>query len=194
VLVYKKKNMDDKIDKNLDDSQLIAQYINGDKKSLEVLIKKYLNPIYGFVYKNVGDKPAAEDITQEVFIKVWKNIKKFDQKRDFKPWIFQIAKNTSIDYLRKKKTIPFSRFENEKGQNVLLENIAPESQNIVELLNNKRVVQLALETLSAEDKNIINLRHTDGMSFKEISETLEKSINTVKSRYRRIIANLKKVV
>ena len=194
MLVYKKKNMDDKIDKNLDDSQLIAQYINGDKKSLEVLIKKYLNPIYGFVYKNVGDKPAAEDITQEVFIKVWKNIKKFDQKRDFKPWIFQIAKNTSIDYLRKKKTIPFSRFENEKGQNVLLENIAPESQNIVELLNNKRVVQLALETLSAEDKNIINLRHTDGMSFKEISETLEKSINTVKSRYRRIIANLKKVV
>jgi RNA polymerase sigma-70 factor (ECF subfamily) len=186
--------MDDKIDKNLDDSQLIAQYINGDKKSLEVLIKKYLNPIYGFVYKNVGDKPAAEDITQEVFIKVWKNIKKFDQKREFKPWIFQIAKNTSIDYLRKKKTIPFSRFENEKGQNVLLENIAPESQNIVELLNNKRVVQLALETLSAEDKNIINLRHTDGMSFKEISETLEKSINTVKSRYRRIIANLKKVV
>lgn len=194
MLVYKKKNMDDKIDKNLDDSQLIAQYINGDKKSLEVLIKKYLNPIYGFVYKNVGDKPAAEDITQEVFIKVWKNIKKFDQKREFKPWIFQIAKNTSIDYLRKKKTIPFSRFENEKGQNVLLENIAPESQNIVELLNNKRVVQLALETLSAEDKNIINLRHTDGMSFKEISETLEKSINTVKSRYRRIIANLKKVV
>ena len=52
----------------------------------------------------------------------WKNIKKFDQNKNFKPWIFQIAKNTSIDYLRRKKSIPFSRFENEKGQNLLVEN------------------------------------------------------------------------
>ena len=69
------------------------------------------------VYKNVGNQSEAEDITQEVFVKIWKNIKKFDQNRSFKPWIFQIAKNTSIDFLRKKKSIPFSKFENEEGGN-----------------------------------------------------------------------------
>ena len=92
----------------IEDKILIQQYLKGDEKSLEILIARYLKPIYSFVYKNVGNPSEAEDITQEVFIKIWKNIKKFDQNKNFKPWIFQIAKNTSIDFLRKKKSIPFS--------------------------------------------------------------------------------------
>ena len=92
----------------LEDKKLIQQYLKGDSKSLDFLIAKYLKMIYSFVYKNVGSQSDAEDITQEVFVKVWKNLKKFDQKKSFKPWIFQIAKNTSIDFLRKRKTIPFS--------------------------------------------------------------------------------------
>ena len=87
---------------NLADKKLIQQYLKGDEKSLEILVVKYLKLIYSFVYKNVGNPAEAEDITQEVFIKVWKNMKKFDQNKSFRPWIFQIAKNTSIDFLRKK--------------------------------------------------------------------------------------------
>jgi RNA polymerase sigma-70 factor (ECF subfamily) len=165
--------------------------LKGDEQSLEVLIKKYLKPIYGFIYKNVGDVAAAEDITQEVFVKIWKNLKKFDQNKEFKPWLFQIAKNASIDYLRKKKSIPFSRFENEKGQNVLTENLSDEAPNLLEVLNNKKTLTMVMETLSPKDQKIIKLRHTDGLSFKEIADTTQESINTIKSRYRRIIINLK---
>lgn len=173
------------------DNQLIKNYLKGDEKSLEILISRYLKPIYSFSYKNVGNMEQAEDITQEVFVKIWKNLKKFDQKKDFKPWIFQIAKNTSIDYLRKKKTIPFSRFENETGQNFLTDNLVGESPNLIETISDKKTIDEILAELDEEDQKIINLRHRDGFSFKQIAEFLQEPINTIKSRYRRIIINIR---
>ena len=177
---------------NLADNELIQQYLKGDAKSLDVLIEKYLKMIYNFVYKNVGDQANAEDITQEVFVKVWKNIRKFDQKKNFKPWIFQIAKNTSIDFLRKKKSIPFSKFENEKGQNPLVDNIAANPLNLIEKLSDKETLSKAMLGLAEREQKVINLRNTEGLSFKEIAERFHESINTVKSRYRRGLMNLKK--
>lgn len=177
---------------NLADKKLIQQYLEGDSKSLDILIARYLKLIYSFVYKNVGNTAEAEDITQEVFIKVWKNIRKFDQNKNFRPWIFQIAKNTSIDFLRKKKTIPFSRFENEKGQNPLADNIAAAPLNLIEKLSDKKVLAAAMHNLTDKEQKIINLRHNDGMSFKEIAEVFDESINTVKSRYRRTLMALRK--
>jgi RNA polymerase sigma factor (sigma-70 family) len=176
----------------LSDNNLIQQYLEGDDKSLEILIERYLKIIYNFIYNNVGDQAVAEDITQEVFIKIWKNIRKFDQTKNFKPWIFQIAKNASIDYLRKKKSIPFSRFENEKGQNPLTENIAEKPLNLLENISDKEVLESAIKNLSSKDREMVELRYTKGLSFKEISDRLKESINTVKSRYRRILISLRK--
>lgn len=175
-----------------EDKKLIQQYLKGEAKSLDFLIAKYLKIIYGFIYKNVGSVADAEDITQEVFVRVWKNIRKFDQKKSFKPWIFQIAKNASIDFLRKKKTIPFSRFENEKGQNPLVDNIIAVPLNLTEKLSDKNTVMAAMHGLNNKEQKVINLRHTDGLSFREIAETFQESINTVKSRYRRGLINLRK--
>lgn len=88
---------------NYTDQQLIAAYLKGDEKSLEILIKRYLNPIYGFAYRYVKDQQNAEDITQETFLKVWKNIKKYDKNKSFKAWIYTIAKNTVLDFIKKEK-------------------------------------------------------------------------------------------
>ena len=84
------------------EEQLVRDYLKGDENSLEILIGQYLKPIYSFIYRYVGNASEAEDITQEVFVRVWKNLKKFDQNKKFKTWIFGIAKNASIDWLRKK--------------------------------------------------------------------------------------------
>ena len=180
----------------LQDKELIQRYLKGDTKALDFLISKYLKVIYGFVYKNIGGQPYnqadAEDITQEVFVKVWKNIRKFDQNKNIKPWLFQIAKNTSIDFLRKRKTIPFSRFENEKGQNPLIENTAAPDFNLIGRISDKKTVLAAMQYLSTKEQKVISLRHTEGMSFREIAETFKESVNTVKSRYRRSLANLRK--
>jgi RNA polymerase sigma-70 factor (ECF subfamily) len=176
----------------LQDSELINKYLKGNANALEVLIAKYLKLIYSFVYNNVGSPSDAEDITQEVFVKVWKNLKKFNQEKNFKPWIFQIAKNTSIDFLRKKKSIPFSKFENDKGQNPLVDNIAAKPLNLIEKLSDQRTVMAVMGTLTEKEQKIITMRHTDGMSFKEIAEEFNESINTIKSRYRRVLGNMRK--
>lgn len=174
------------------DKKLIQQYLKGDEKALELLVEKYSRPIYSFVYKNTGSAVDAQDITQEIFLKVWKNIKKFDQKKSFKPWLFQIAKNASIDFLRKRKTIPFSRFENENGQNMLVDSIESNPVNLIGTLSDQRTLAMAMQTLSQKEQKIITLRHSYGLSFKEIAETFEESINTVKSRYRRTLDALRK--
>ena len=175
----------------LEDKELIKRYLEGDETSLDFLIERYLKIIYSFIYKNVGDQSVSEDITQEVFVKVWKNIRKFDQTKNFKPWLFQIAKNTSIDFLRKKKSIPFSKFEDESGKNALVENIAEKPANLLEKISDKNTVADIIEKLTDKEQTIITLRHIEGLNFREISERNKESINTVKSRYRRAIASIR---
>jgi RNA polymerase sigma-70 factor (ECF subfamily) len=180
------------ISEEKDDKTIIFEYLSGTQEALEFLVKKYIKPIYSFVYRNVGDVEAAEDITQEVFIRVWKNIRKFDLNKEFKPWIFQIAKNASIDYLRKRKTIPFSRFENSQGQNMLTETLMEKGPSLIESLNTKTEFEKTISGLSEKDKSLMQLRHSQGMSFKEIAQKMNSSINTIKSRYRRTIKNMQK--
>jgi len=85
------------------DSQLVQKYLSGDEESLKLLIRNYLKPVFSFVYHFVNNPAEAEDIAQDVFVKMWKNLKKFDQQKKFKTWLFAIAKNTALDYLKKKK-------------------------------------------------------------------------------------------
>lgn len=183
--------------KSHSDKQLISDYLAGDAKSFEILVKEYLKPIYSFACRYVGNAQDAEDIAQDVFVKVWRNIKKFDLNRSFKTWIFSIAKNSCIDSLRKKKSIPFSRFENEKGENVLVEKIADSRPLIDEILKRAditKTLNLVMERLTPDYRMLLFLRYNDHFTFKEISESLGESINTVKSRHRRALIRLKKLL
>jgi len=92
---------------NYTDEQLVASHLKGDGEALEILVSRYLKSIYSFAYRHIGNIHDAEDITQEVFVKVLRHLKKFDHDKSFKTWIFKITQNTSIDFFRKKKTIPF---------------------------------------------------------------------------------------
>lgn len=178
----------------ISDEQLIVQYLNGDDQSLEVLVKQYLKPIFSFAYRYTGNSADAEDLTQEVFVRVWKNLKKFDRQKSFKTWIFTIAKNTSIDFLRKKKTIPFSSFENNAGENLFTEALAdpiPLAPELFEKENMAQALAAAIEKLSPKYRAVLSPRYNEQLTFKEIAESLKESVNTVKSRYRRALVMLK---
>ncbi len=187
---------------NLSDQQLIENYFKGDEKSLEILIRRYLKPVYSFAYKYAGNAQEAEDITQETFMKAWKNLKKFDKQKDFKPWIFTIAKNTFLDFLKKsrsalggKKAIPFSEFENERGENILAETISDSLPLPAELLERKDAIGVlakAINKLLPKYRKVLLLRHNEDLTFREISETTSEPLNTIKSRYRRGLMMLKK--
>ena len=179
------------------DEQLISEYLTGKRESLETLVKRYLKPVYRFAYKYADDVSGAEDIAQEVFIKAWRNLKRFDQSKNFKTWLFTITKNTALDFLKKKKMIPFFEFESEDGGNFLADTIADEADSPEEIFEKKEkreVLAIALKKLSPEYQAVVASRHENDFTFQQISNTLGQSINTVKSRYRRALIALKKSI
>jgi len=179
------------------DQNLVRKYLKGDKNSLEILIKKYLSPIFNFVLRLVENKQDAEDITQEVFVKVWKNIKKFNQKKSFKTWLFTIAKNTAFDSLRKKKVAYFSDLENEEGKNWVVDSLADPSPLPPEILERKelaRDLERALKKLPPKMRVVLLLYYNDHLTLREIAEVLDEPLNTVKSRCRRALMMLRKLL
>jgi len=181
--------------KKQNDLWLIQRYLKGDEQSLGILIKSYLGPIYSFVSRYINNSGQdSEDITQDVFVKVWKHIKRFDQSKSFKTWIFEIAKNTAIDFMKKKKMVLFSNFEDEQGENFIEQNIpdfAPIASEILERKESGEIVKEAIMSLPNQYRTTIFLRYNDHFTFKEIAESLGESINTIKSRHRRALAMLK---
>lgn len=180
------------------DEQLAADYLAGDESSLELLFGRYLKPIYSFSHRYVGGGPDIQDITQDVFIKAWRNLKKFDRNKSFKTWIFSIAKNTCVDFLRKnKKTVPFSEFEDEKGENNFLENVfdpAPLPKEILEKKEMAEVLNSAMMKLPLKYRMVLFLRYNDHFSFQEIADSLDEPLNTITSRHQRAIAKLKEML
>jgi RNA polymerase sigma-70 factor (ECF subfamily) len=182
---------------NNSDEKLIREYFNGNKEMLEVLVKRYLKPVYSFVRYLVRDEAVAEDVTQEVFVRAWKNLKKFDKKKNFKTWIFSIAKNASIDFLRKKKAVPFSAFDNDDGGNTIAETLAdsaPLPDEIAERADTANLLKMAMEKLSENYRTVLYLRYYSQLTFQKISESLGVPMNTIKSRHRRALAVLKEII
>jgi RNA polymerase sigma-70 factor (ECF subfamily) len=182
---------------NDSDEKLVQYFLDGEKKALEVLVFRYFKVIYNFCYRYVGDVNAAEDITQETFVKTWKNLKKFDKNKKFKTWLFQIAKNSCIDYLRKRKTIPFSRFENDDGDNTFIDNFVDSSPLPDEVFKRKDLssfLEGAINKLPVNHKMVMFLYYKNEFNFREIAEILNEPIDTIKSRYRRGLISLRKEI
>src|SRR3989344_8280779 len=164
------------------DENLIRNYRKGDEKSFEILIQKYLKPLYNFVYHYVGNYDDAQEVVQEVFTRVWKYSKKFNAEKSFKTWIYAIAKNAALDFLKKKKALPFSAFEDEKGENIIFNTLADPDPLPLEILERKdlaRELSQAVQQLPLPYREVILLHYNGQFTFQEISQTLREPLNTI---------------
>lgn len=184
----------------LSDTELINSYFAGDENSLVLLINRYLKPVYRFAYKYAGNKEEAEDITQEAFVKVWKNLKKFDQTKSFKAWVFSIAKNTAIDFLRKKRNSSFPVFssfgQDADGENLFEKTIIdlePLPTELSERGEGRKIISRAVDMLASRYRSVISLRYFNQLTFREMADSLEEPLSTVKSRHRRALLKLRKI-
>lgn len=182
---------------NESDEEIINLYKNGDIGKLKVLIERYTPHIYNFVYKH-GAKDEATDITQEIFIKVWKNLGKFnEEKASFKTWLFTIARNTTTDFLRKKKSVLFSDLETTDVDMSFSENI-PDTELLphekIEKLEVKESLEKTVEHLPLNYQTILTLYYQEEMTFGEIGKVLSKPLNTVKSWHRRALIKLRELI
>ncbi len=178
------------------DEQLVQCYLKErNEQALEALVKRYTPRIYGFVRTFIGDPDVTSDITQETFVKVWKNLKRFDQHQNFKTWLFTIAKHTAIDWLRKCGAVPLSLLEKE-GMDIA-ENIADDVPTLLEQLFSKEKdheLTVALAQLPTSHSSVIHQHIHEGLNFRELAEATGESLNTIKSRYRRGLILLKKLI
>jgi RNA polymerase sigma-70 factor (ECF subfamily) len=169
------------------DQQLIKEFLKGNEDSLRELFGRHLSSVYSFISHLSSRQADADDVVQEAFVKVWKNLKRYDPSKPFRTWLFTIAKNTLLDHVKKQKQFVFSLDDKDSdGQpwnEPLDEKPLPD-----EVLSNdeseKKIFELVDELVPAQ-KAVILLHVTEGMTFKEIGEILDTPMETVKTRYRR---------
>ncbi len=181
------------------DEEIIILYKNGEEEAFRDLVNRYTAPLYNFTAR-LASKNDAPDIVQETFIKVWKNINRFDrEKASFKTWIFTIARNTTTDFLRKKKSLLFTDLEkgsnediNSFAENIPDENLLPDSA--LQKLEDSKFLNKILEKLRMDYREVLVLHYQEEMTFEEIGRVLDKPLNTVKSQHRRALIELRKLI
>jgi len=160
------------------------------------LIDIHLKPVYNFIYRSVGNTEDAADLTQETFLKAWKNIRKFKKGSDLKIWLFAIAKNCMIDLFRKKKISVFSDItdpEEETDINDLLVDREPLPDEIFANAEHVKKISELLSSLPRIYREILILRYDEEMSFEDIARLLDTSADTIRSRHRRALILLRKM-
>ncbi len=178
---------------NLSDSELAAGAVAGDEAALAELIRRYLPSIYSYLAR-MTDNDTAADLAQEAFVKAWKHLKRFDQRQNFKPWIYAIARNCALDHLRKKRPAAFSSFENAEGNNPLADSLADAEDlpdELAKKAEQKGVLAEALLKIPLLYRSVLILRYDEGLEFEEISKALRRPLETVRSQHRRGIGLLR---
>lgn len=181
----------------IENKKLVADFLAGDNKAFSQLLDHNLKLVYRFAYRLARNEADAEDIAQETFVKLWKNLAKFDQEMNFRTWLLHIAHNTAIDHLRKKRNFVFSDFDTPTGENSITDTLAdpaPLPHELFVRAEEKKMLDDLLGKLTPVAREILTLHHEDGLTFNEISIIVGKSLNTVKSQYRRALLALRKLL
>lgn len=176
---------------NFTDEQLIALALKKDKAALEYLISRYLDLVYRFVFRYVRNRQDAEDVTQEVFTKFWRSLALFEEGKPLRPWLYTIAKNASLDLLKKKAPRVITDLDSIENSEWLAHTGTPDPERSAEQGLLKGKLNAVLSKLSPKYSEIISLKHQDDLNFREIAELKGESVNTIKSRYRRAISALR---
>ncbi len=182
--------------KKLDDSVLVSSYIEGNERSLEILILRHKQRIFSFIYSKVQNRDVADDIFQDTFIKVINTLKlgKYNEEGKFLPWTMRIAHNLVIDFFRKGNRMP--TFQNTDEFDIFSvlsdQTLSAESELIKTQIHSD--VRKLVDELPVDQREVLMMRIFKGMSFKEISDQTDVSINTALGRMRYALINLRKMI
>lgn len=169
----------------VEDIILIKSALAGEQGSYDKLMKKYYNLIQSLVYRMIFNKEDVEDLTQEAFIKAFNSLHKFDREFAFSTWLYKIATNNCIDYLRKKKLTTFSIDKEISSEDDDLRFEIPDEEQKPDkrVMNEQReeIIKQAIEGLPEKYRKVILLRHKEEKDYEEIAEELDIPLGTVKA-------------
>ena len=178
------------------DQDLIHQYVAGDEAGLVELIRRYQAKIYTSIYLLVKDEYLAEDIFQDTFIKVINTLRagKYNEEGKFLPWVTRIAHNLVIDHFRREKRTPLVDGGDDFDIFDVLGHYDESTEDRMVREQTHRELKALIHLLPAEQKEVLIMRHFGDMSFKEIAEVTDVSINTALGRMRYALNNLRKMM
>lgn len=179
------------------DWDLIQLFQNGKEEVFEEIVYRYQKKVYNTTYRMMGNHEDANDLAQEAFLRVYRNLKRFQGKASFSTWLFTITSNICRDELRKRQrrlkthslSDPIQVKDGEIERDIPDNSMTPEEHSINQELRDQ--IQTVLDDLPSEQKEVIVLRELQGFSYEEISEITDVAIGTVKSRISRARRNMR---
>lgn len=185
----------------LADQQLIRNYLNGNDYSFELLLKRHQDRVFNYINKLVKNTDVANDIFQDTFIKVISTLKRgmYNEEGKFLPWVMRIAHNLVIDYFRNSSKMPVVGRKNtaEGDEFDIFQILKLEDCTVEDELVEQQIYQdlrALVDLLPLEQREVVKMRHFMGMSFKDIADTSDVSINTALGRMRYALINLRKMI
>jgi RNA polymerase sigma-70 factor (ECF subfamily) len=178
------------------DIELVHRYVGGEEHAFEMLLARHKRKVWSHIFLMVREREITEDLFQEAFIKVVYHLKagKYNEEGKFLPWVMRIAHNLVIDHFRRNKKMPLVR--GNEDYNIFATHAQPD-KNVEERMVNFQVdadVRKLIDHLPPEQREVVVMRTYLGMSFKEIAEQTEVSINTALGRMRYALINMRKLL
>jgi len=174
------------------DEELVAAFQDGDASAFDELVRRWDRKIHGAIYRVVGSDEDTRDLCQEAFLKAYRGLGTFKREARFSSWLYQIAINVCRDRLRRRRgRIAVSLDDVEETRDGGLRTAAPSPLELVEARDLRHLVEEAMATLSAEEREVVILKEYQELTFPEIAETLEVPLSTVKTRLYRGLAQLR---
>ncbi|MBD3266027.1 sigma-70 family RNA polymerase sigma factor [bacterium] len=176
----------------IQDEQLIREVAGGSRAAFELLVQRWDRRMFNYLLRCAHGREEAEDLRQELFLRVYLRAKTFQEGKPFQPWIYRIATNLVIDKVARKRTMkPEERADMEEASTFNQLKSNPDARGRVNRGELSNLVQKALERLPSEQKIALVMRHFEGLRFEEIARILDVSESTLKSRVYRGLSALK---
>lgn len=180
----------------LTDTELVRRYLDGEERAFEALLRRHKRKVWSHIYLMVRDREVTEDLFQEAFIKVVHTLKtgKYNEEGKFLPWVMRIAHNLVIDHFRRNKKMPMVRSNDD--HDVFATHAQP-GKNVEQRMVNGQIdadVRKLIDHLPEEQREVVVMRTYLGMSFKDIAEQTDVSINTALGRMRYALINMRKLI
>jgi RNA polymerase sigma-70 factor, ECF subfamily len=186
--------------KTLDDSAVVARFLEGEKRAFNELVERYQTRLLNFVYRTTGDRERAEDLVQETFIRVYRHIHRFDQTKKFSTWIYTIASNLAKNELRNRSRNPLVLFQTIKknwttdDRPLEWEDNTYRPDDLFRKRHLKQLVDKVVEELPEHHRVVFVLREMEGKTYEEIAEITGCNLGTVKSRLNRARNNFAQLI
>ncbi len=175
----------------LDDAGVVAAFLAGNERAFQELVERYQTRLLNFIYRTIGDREKAEDLVQEVFIRVYRHIHRFDRSKKFSTWVYTIASNLAKNELRNRSRNPIVLFQTIKNnwededRPLQFEDSSSRPDDMYRKRHLRALVEESVAKLPEHHRQVFVLRELEGKSYEEIAEITDCNLGTVKSRLNR---------